>query len=242
MDEKRIALVTGGGRGIGRAISLELARAGYHVVVNYRSGKEAAEKTVADIVAAGGQAEAMCFDVADGAATKAALSDLLKKHKWVDVLVNNAGVVADGVFAMMPEKDWNVVLQTTLNGFYNVTKPLLMRMVARKKGSIVNISSISGEIANRGQVNYSAAKAGLIGASRSLAAEVAGHGIRVNVVAPGFIETDMIKDVKLDELVKHIPMQRIGKPEEVAKAVRFLASDEASYITGHTLNVNGGMA
>ncbi|MGC4114746.1 MAG: 3-oxoacyl-ACP reductase FabG [Myxococcales bacterium] len=226
-----------GGRSLWR-----LARAGYYVVVNYRSGKEAAEKTVADLVAAGGKGEAVCFDVADAAATKAAVSELLKKHKWVDVLVNNAGVVADGIFAMMPEKDWNLVLSTTLNGFYNVTKPLLMRMVARKKGSIINISSISGIIANRGQVNYSAAKAGLIGASRSLAAEVAAHGIRVNVVAPGFIETDMIKDVKLDELVKHIPMGRIGRPEEIAKAVRFLASDEASYITGHTLNVNGGMA
>ncbi|HEY3451632.1 MAG TPA: 3-oxoacyl-ACP reductase FabG [Myxococcales bacterium] len=242
MDEKRIALVTGGGRGIGRAISLELARAGYYTIVNYRAGKESAEKTVADLVAAGGQGEAVCFDVADGAATKAAIAELLKRHKWVDVVVNNAGVTADGMFAMMPENDWHKVLSTTLDGFYHVTKPLLMRMVARKRGSIINISSVSGTLGNRGQVNYSAAKAGIIGASRSLAAEVAGHGIRVNVVAPGFIDTDMIKDVKADEVAKHIPLGRIGRPEEVAKAVRFLASDDASYITGNVLMVTGGMA
>ncbi|OGV71517.1 MAG: 3-oxoacyl-ACP reductase, partial [Lentisphaerae bacterium RIFOXYA12_64_32] len=170
-----------------------------------------------------------------------ALAALLKRHKWVDVLVNNAGVTADGLFALMPEKDWHKVLSTTLDGFFHVTRPLLMRMVARKKGSIVTIASVSGMVGNPGQVNYSAAKSGVIGACRSLAAEVAGHGIRVNVVAPGFIETDMIKDLKVDEVRKHIPLGRVGKPEEVAKAVRFLASDDASYITGHVLSVTGGM-
>ena len=241
MDEKRIALVTGGGRGIGRAISLELARAGYYTIVNYRADRAAAERTMLDLVAAGGQGELACFDVSDAEGTKVALAALLKRHKWVDVLVNNAGVTADGLFALMPEKDWHKVLSTTLDGFFHVTRPLLMRMVARKKGSIVTIASVSGMVGNPGQVNYSAAKSGVIGACRSLAAEVAGHGIRVNVVAPGFIETDMIKDLKVDEVRKHIPLGRVGKPEEVAKAVRFLASDDASYITGHVLSVTGGM-
>jgi 3-oxoacyl-[acyl-carrier protein] reductase len=242
MDELKVAIVTGGGRGIGRAISLELARAGHYVVINYRADQAAAEQTLAAIKSAGGAGEIVAFDVADGEAVKAVLGELLKRHRTIDVLVNNAGVTADGLFAMMPEKDWHKVVATTLDGFYNVTKPVVMRMVARKRGSIVTIASVSGLIANRGQVNYSAAKAGVMGASRSLAAEVARLGIRVNVVAPGFIETDMTRGLKLEEIVKVIPLQRIGRPEEVAKVVRFLASDDASYITGQVISVNGGMA
>jgi len=240
-NEKRIALITGGGRGIGRAISLELARAGYHTIVNYRADRQSAEQTVAELVAAGGQGEAVGFDVADGPATKAALALLLKRHRGVDVLVNNAGITADGLFAMLPEQDWHKVIATTLDGFYNVTKPLLMRMIGHKRGSIVTIASVSGMMANPGQVNYSAAKAGVIGASRSLAAEVARKGIRVNVVAPGFIDTEMLKGIDIAAMVEHIPMKRIGRPEEVAKVVRFLVSDDASYITGAVLPVNGGM-
>ena len=242
MDELKVAIVTGGGRGIGRAITLELARAGHYVVINYRADQAAAEQTLAAIKSAGGAGEIVAFDVADGEAVKAVLGELLKRHRTIDVLVNNAGVTADGLFAMMPEKDWHKVVATTLDGFYNVTKPVVMRMVARKRGSIVTIASVSGLIANRGQVNYSAAKAGVMGASRSLAAEVARLGIRVNVVAPGFIETDMTRGLKLEEIVKVIPLQRIGRPEEVAKVVRFLASDDASYITGQVISVNGGMA
>ena len=242
MEDQKVAIVTGGGRGIGRAVSLELARAGFFVVVNYRADKSAAESALAEIVAGGGKGEVVGFDVADGEAVKATLGEVLKRHRTVDALVNNAGVVADGLFAMMPEKDWHKVVATTLDGFYNVTKPVLMRMVARRRGSIVTLSSVSGVVASRGQVNYSAAKAGVIGATRSLASEVARLNIRVNVVAPGFIETDMTKGLKTEEIVKVIPLGRVGKPEEVAKAVRFLVSDDASYITGQVIGVNGGMA
>lgn len=242
MNEERVAIVTGGGRGIGRAVSLELGRCGYYVVVNYRADQAAAEATLAQLKAAGGQGEIVAFDVADAASTKAALGEVLKRLKTVEVLVNNAGVIADGLFAMLPESDWHKVVSTSLDGFYHVTKPVLMRMIARKKGSIVTLSSISGIVGSRGQVNYSAAKAGLIGASRSLAAEVASLGIRVNVVAPGFITTDMTKDLPVETYARTVPMGRPGAPEEVARAVRFLASDEASYITGQVLSVNGGLA
>lgn len=242
MDEKKVALVTGGGRGIGRAICLELARAGFYVVVNYRADRAAADDTLAAIAAGGGQGELAAFDVTDGAAVKTALAELHKRHGTFEVLVNNAGVTADGFFAMMPEKDWQRVLATTLNGFFFVTRPVLMRMVARKRGAIVTIASVSGLVANPGQVNYSAAKAGVIGASRSLAAEVARLGIRVNVVAPGFIETEMTKGVNREQMIQRIPMARPGRAEEIARVVRFLVSDDASYITGQVLPVDGGLS
>ena len=238
----RAALVTGGGRGIGRAISLELAAAGYHVAVNFRADRGSAEETLARIEAAGGHGEVVGFDVADGPATAAAMRELHKRHAALDVLVNNAGIAADGLFAMMSEQDWHRVLSTTLDGFYNVTRPALMRMIARRRGAIVNIASVAGLVGNRGQVNYSAAKAGLIGASRSLALEVARFDIRVNVVAPGAIETEMTRELPQEELVKHIPMGRFGRPEEVARVVRFLCSADATYLTGQVVSVNGGMA
>jgi 3-oxoacyl-[acyl-carrier protein] reductase len=241
MMSKQVALVTGGSRGIGRAICLELARGGSYVAVNFRSNKKAAEETLELIHQAGGMGETVCFDVADHEATGRNIEALLTRHEAIDILVNNAGEAADSLFALMSLEEWTKVLNTSLQGFYNVTKPVLMKMVTRKRGAIVTISSVSARLGQRGQTNYAAAKAGLEGACRSLASEVARLGIRVNVVAPGLIETEMIQDFS-NELIKQIiPMGRVGLPEEVARVVRFLCSDEASYITGQVISVNGGM-
>jgi 3-oxoacyl-[acyl-carrier protein] reductase len=236
-----LALVTGASRGIGRAIAIELAAHGLHVAVNYKSNDQAAQETLAQIEARGGSGELCPFDVADEAAVTAALGTLLAKRPRVAALVNNAGIVADGLFAMMSSADWHKVTDTSLGGFFNVTKPIIQKMITQRSGSIVTISSVSGLVGNRGQANYSAAKAGLIGATRSLASEVARIGIRVNAVAPGMIETDMTKGLPADILKKMIPMGRCGKPEEIARVVRFLCSDDASYITGQVISVNGGM-
>jgi 3-oxoacyl-[acyl-carrier protein] reductase len=236
-----LALVTGASRGIGRAIAIELAAHGMHVAVNYKSNEAAARETLATIEAAGGHAELCPFDVTDEPAVSTALSGLFAHHENIAALVNNAGVIADGLFAMMPSKDWRKVIDTSLMGFFNVTKPVIQKMIPVKKGSVVTISSVSGLVGNRGQANYAAAKAGLIGATRALASEVARIGIRVNVVAPGPIQTEMIKDMPADIVKKMIPMGRVGLPEEVARVVRFLCSEDASYITGQVLSVNGGM-
>jgi 3-oxoacyl-[acyl-carrier protein] reductase len=236
-----LALVTGASRGIGRAIAIELATHGLHVAVNYKSNEQAARETLAQIEARDGSGELCPFDVADGAATGAALAALLAKRPRVAALVNNAGIVADGLFAMMSSADWHKVTDTSLGGFFNVTKPIIQKMITQRSGSIVTISSVSGLVGNRGQANYSAAKAGLIGATRSLASEVARIGIRVNAVAPGMIETDMTKGLPAEILKKMIPMGRCGRPEEIARVVRFLCSDDASYITGQVISVNGGM-
>lgn len=235
------ALVTGASRGIGRAISVELSRAGYFVIVNYKSNADAAGKTLDLIREAGGNGECAAFDVSDAAACAGALDGILPRFATLDVLVNNAGIAADQLFILMPEADWDAVVNTTLKGFYNVTKPVLQKMIPKKRGAVVSIASVSGLMGNRGQANYSAAKAGLIGASRAVAAEVARLGIRVNVVAPGLIETDMIEKAPVREIKALIPMARIGKPEEVARVVRFLCSEDASYITGQVISVNGGM-
>jgi 3-oxoacyl-[acyl-carrier protein] reductase len=241
MTDQKVAIVTGGARGIGRAIAVELARAGYYLVINYKANDQAAQETLAMIRAAGSDGETLKFDVREEADVDAALQELLPRFKTIDVLVNNAGITADGLFIMMPREDWNSVIDTTLKGFYNMTKPVLKKMLRNKRGSIVSISSVAGLVANRGQANYSAAKAGLLAASRSIAAEVARLGIRMNVVAPGLIETDMIKDAPIERIKEVIPMARVGKPEEVARVVRFLCSDDASYITGQVIGVNGGM-
>ncbi len=239
--EKKIAIVTGGGKGIGRAIVLELARQNYYVIINYKSDTAAAEETL-DLVTREGLEGRLCrFDVSDSEETRDAVGRIISEFDTIEVLINNAGIAADGLFVMMPEKNWDSVISTTLKGFYNMTKPVLKRMISKKRGSIVSIASVAGLIGNRGQANYSAAKAGLIGASRSVASEVARLGIRVNVVAPGLIQTGMIKEAPVDMIKKMIPMARIGQPEEVARVVRFLCSEDASYITGQVISVNGGM-
>ena len=241
MKEEQIALVTGGSRGIGRAIAIELAEAGYKVIITYKANDRAAEETLQSIRAKGGSADKVRFDVADSKEAAKQVDEIVSQNQNLRVLVNNAGVTADGLFMMMPEEDWDTVIQTTLKGFYNVTKPVIKRMARNRKGSVVSISSISALVGNRGQANYAAAKAGLIAASRALASEVARLGIRVNVVAPGLIDTEMIKGAPIERIKDIIPMARIGKPEEVAKVVRFLCSDDASYITGQVISVNGGM-
>jgi len=239
--EGKVAIVTGASKGIGRAISLELARNGYHIVVNYHSDEKGAIETLAMIRREGGDGDIMQFDVSNHTETQNAFDVILKRFKTIDALVNNAGIAADGLFVMMTRKDWHSVIDVSLGGFYNMTKPVLEKMVVQKRGAIVSIASVAGLMGNRGQANYSAAKAGLIGASRAVASEVARLGIRVNVVAPGLIDTEMIKDAPIANIKSLIPMARIGSPDEVAKVVRFLCSDDASYITGQVISVNGGM-
>tara|TARA_R110002096_G_scaffold4899_23_gene22932 strand:- start:4573 stop:5304 length:732 start_codon:yes stop_codon:yes gene_type:complete len=236
---ERRALVTGGSRGIGAAVCRQLAQMGHPVIVNYHRNSEAADSVVHEIRESGGEADAVQFDVADIAATQAALDQLLTDKRPISVIVNNAGIVKDAPLPAMSPEAWNDVIQTTLGGFYNVTKPLLMQMVQKRWGRIINMSSISAIKGNRGQSNYAAAKAGIIGATKSLAIEMAKRNITVNAVAPGLIETDMTASVP-DFVQQMIPMQRMGKAEEVAAVVGFLASEPASYVTGQVIGVDGG--
>jgi 3-oxoacyl-[acyl-carrier protein] reductase len=239
----RTALVTGASRGIGAAIAEELAARGCAILINYRSDAAGAQAVRDRIVAAGGQATLLPFDVADADAVTAALAPWAEGPETLDVLVNNAGVARDAPFPAMTKPDWETVTRTTLDGFFNVTRPLIMPLVRRRRGGrIINIASISGVVGNRGQVNYSAAKAGLIGATRSLAQELAKRNITVNAVAPGLIDTEMLKELPVDELTKMIPMRRLGRAAEVAKLVGFLASEDAAYITGQVIGINGGLA
>jgi 3-oxoacyl-[acyl-carrier protein] reductase len=241
MNEKKTAIVTGASRGIGRATAVELAKTGYFVIINFKSNEAAAQETLSLVKSAGGEGEVYQFDVADNMQTKEAVKAITEHHKNIQVLVNNAGITADGLFMLLGEEEWDSVINISLKGFYNITKPVLREMVRKKCGSIVSVSSLSALMPNRGQANYAAAKAGIIAASRSLATEVARFGIRVNVVAPGLIETDMIKDAPVAEIKKMIPMARLGKPEEVASVIRFLCSSDASYITGQVIGINGGI-
>ena len=235
------ALVTGGSGGIGAAICKRLAADGHHVVVHANRSREKAAAVVAEILAVGGSAEAVAFDVTDRAATAAALEVLLEAGA-IQILVNNAGIHADAVFPGMSGEQWDSVVDVSLNGFFNVTRPLTLPMIRTRWGRIISISSVAGITGNRGQVNYSAAKGALHAASKALALELASRGVTVNAVAPGIIATDMIDGAFDGEAIKAlVPMQRAGQPEEVADLVAFLASGQASYISGQVISINGAM-
>lgn len=241
MTDKKVALVTGGSRGIGKACALELAAAGCDVVINYAGNVEAANKTVEELKALGANAEAVKFDVSNQVEVDEAIAGIIEKYGRIDVLVNNAGITRDDLFIRMGEDKWNAVINTNLNSAFYVSKPVVKLMMKQRSGAIVNTTSVVGLYGNPGQANYSAAKAGLVGFTKSLAKELGSRGIRVNAVAPGFIATDMTKDLgNTDEYMKMIPLKRMGEAVDIAKAVKFLALD-AEYVTGQVLQVDGGL-
>lgn len=239
----KYALITGASRGIGRAIAIKMAQEGYAMVINYLNNHEAAQQTLEQIVAEGGNAELLQFDVAQPEAIEQAVADWQQRHPddYIDVLVNNAGIRRDNLMVFMQNDEWESVVNTSLNGFFHLTRRLLKDMITHRHGRVINISSVSGLKGMAGQVNYSAAKAALIGATKALAQEVAARKVTVNAVAPGFIESDMTGDLNQDELKKLVPMKRFGKAEEVAALVAFLASDGAAYITGEAIAITGGL-
>lgn len=237
----KYVLVTGASGGIGRAIALAAAKAGYEVVAHYNHGKEKVDALVSEIEAAGGKASSIQFDVADRADCAAKLGAWSEEHGAFWGIVCNAGICADNAFPALSDENWDSVIHTNLDGFYNVLKPLVMPLCRKKKGRIITIASVSGVIGNRGQVNYSASKAGIIGATKALAVELASRKITVNCIAPGFIETDMVKDAPVEHILPTIPMGRAGKPGEVASAAVFLLSEGASYITRQIIGINGGL-
>jgi 3-oxoacyl-[acyl-carrier protein] reductase len=239
--DRRTALVTGASRGIGRAVAVALAGSGCHVLINYRTRQREAEETLAIIHRDGKTGELCPFDVADTAACEAAVARAFGANQRIDILVNNAGVRHEGLLVFMKPEDWGQVVNTNLNGFYNVTRQVVKQMALNRWGRIVSIASTAGQTGVAGQVNYSAAKAGIIGASKALAKEVAKRGVTVNVLAPGFIETEMLDGLQRDQILPQIPAGRFGKPEEVAAAAVFLCSDAAAYINGAVLNINGGV-
>ena len=237
---RKVALISGASRGIGAAIARTLAHDGLDVVLTCVTQRAAADALAEEIRALGSKAWVAQFDVKDEAQTRAAIEQLLTETP-IHIVVNNAGVSADAPFPGLSSAQWHSVVDTTLDGFFHVTQPLVMPMVRRKWGRIINISSVSGIIGNRGQVNYSAAKAGLIGATKALALELASRNITVNAVAPGLIDTEMVAGAPIDEILKHIPMKRMGKAQEVADLVAYLASERSAYMTGQVLNISGGL-
>ena len=240
MENKKVALVTGGSRGIGKACAVELAKAGCDVIINYAGNEEAANKTVEELKVLGSNSKAMKFDVSNQELVEVAIKEIMDKYKRIDVLVNNAGITRDGLFMRMSAQNWLDVINTNLNSAYFVTNPVSKIMIKQRSGAIVNMASISGIYGNAGQANYSTAKAGLIGFTKALAKELASRNIRVNAVAPGFIQTDMTKDLPQEQIVDKIPLKRLGEPEDIAKTVKFLALD-TTYITGQVIGVDGGL-
>lgn len=241
MSDNKLAFITGGSRGIGKAIALKLAECGYDIVINYAGNTEAAEKTIDEIKKLGVNAEAYKFDVSNQAEVDENVAKIIEKFGRIDVLVNNAGITRDDLFIRMTEDKWSAVINTNLNSAFYVTKPVVKLMMKQRFGAIVNTTSVVGVYGNVGQANYSAAKAGLIGFTKSLAKELGARNIRVNAVAPGFIATDMTKDLaNIDEYLKLISLKRLGTADDVAQAVKFLAVD-SNYVTGQVLEVDGGM-
>ncbi len=239
MSEK-LALITGASRGIGKACAIELAKAGYDIAVNFAGNVEAANKTVEELKALGVEAAAFKFDVSNKEEAAKGVEDVLAKFGRIDVLVNNAGITRDGLFMRMSAENWDAVINTNLSSAFYVSQPVVKVMMKQRSGAIVNMSSVVGVSGNAGQANYSAAKAGLIGLTKTLAKELGSRGIRVNAIAPGFINTDMTKDLDTSKFTDYIPLKRLGEPEDIAKAVKFLAVD-ADYVTGQVLEVDGGL-
>ena len=234
--------MTGASGGIGRAIALAAANAGYEIVAHYKSGAEKAEALKSEIEGSGGKCSLIQFNIADREDCRKKLKSWSEENGAFYGVVLNAGICRDNIFPAMTDDDWDGVLHTNLDGFYNVLRPLVMPMCKKRKGRIITIASVSGVIGNKGQVNYSASKAGIIGATKALALELAGRKITVNCIAPGIIETDMIKGAPIDEIVSGVPMKRAGKPEEVASLAIFLLGEQAGYITRQVISVNGGLA
>lgn len=243
-EKTKYALVTGGSRGIGRAICVQLAKdLDYRILINYNGNKKAAEETLQQVEVAGGKGEILQFNVTDAEGVKSTFETWHEKneHAVIEVVINNAGITKDGLFMWMPAEDWGSVIDTSLNGFYNVTNALIQKLLVNKYGRIINMVSVSGLKGTPGQTNYSAAKGAVIGATKALAQEVAKRNVTVNAVAPGFIKTDMTEELNEQELKKMIPANRFGTAEEVAHIVSFLASSKSSYITGEVININGGI-
>ncbi|KRH98137.1 3-oxoacyl-[acyl-carrier-protein] reductase [Cylindrospermopsis sp. CR12] len=238
----QVAIVTGASRGIGRAIALQLAEKGAKIVVNYASSSTAAEKVVSEIIALGGEAIALQADVSQAGQVEDMVNKTLETFNRIDLLVNNAGITRDTLLLRMKLEDWQAVIDTNLTGVFLCTKAVSKIMLKQRSGRIINISSVAGQMGNPGQANYSAAKAGVIGFTKTVAKELASRGITVNAVAPGFIQTDMTSEIKAEGILQYIPLGRFGKPEEIAGMVSFLATDPAAaYITGQVFNVDGGM-
>lgn len=239
MSEK-LALVTGASRGIGKACAIELAKAGYDVVINYAGNTDAANATVDEIKVLGVEAEAYKFDVSNQTQVEENISKIIEKYGRIDVLVNNAGITRDGLFMRMSSENWGDVINTNLSSAYYVSQPVVKVMMKQRQGAIVNMTSVVGLYGNAGQANYASAKAGLIGFTKSLAKELGSRNIRVNAVAPGFVMTDMTKDLDAEKLTEYIALKRLATPQDIAKVVKFLAVD-ADYVTGQVIEVDGGM-